>query len=43
MNIRPIPTEDEYRAAPADISALTEADPAPDTPESDRLAASPSI
>jgi HTH-type transcriptional regulator/antitoxin HigA len=37
MNIRPIRTEDDYRAALADISALMESDPAPDTPDGDRL------
>jgi HTH-type transcriptional regulator/antitoxin HigA len=37
MIIRPIHTEDDYRAALADISALMESDPAPDTPDGDRL------
>ncbi len=37
MNIRPIHTEDDYRAALADISALMESDPAPDTPNGDWL------
>lgn len=37
MNIRPIRTEDDHRAALADISALMESDPAPDTPDGDRL------
>lgn len=37
MNIRPIHTDDDYRAALADIVALMESDPAPGTPEGDRL------
>jgi HTH-type transcriptional regulator/antitoxin HigA len=37
VSIRPIKTEDDYRAALADISALMESDSAPDTPEGDRL------
>jgi len=37
MIIRPIHTEDDYRAVLADISALMESDPAPDTPDGDRL------
>lgn len=37
MIIRPIHTDDDYRAALADISALMESDPAPDTPDGDRL------
>lgn len=37
MNIHPIQTEDVYRAMLADISALIESDPAPGTPEGDRL------
>lgn len=37
MIIRPIHTEDDYRAALADMSALMESDPAPDTPDGDRL------
>ncbi len=37
MNIRPIHTEADYRAALADISALTASDPAPGTPNGDRL------
>ena len=37
MNIRPIHTEADYRAALADISALMESDPAPGTPKGDRL------
>jgi HTH-type transcriptional regulator / antitoxin HigA len=37
MDIRPIHSEDDFRAALADISALMESDPAPGTPEGDRL------
>ncbi len=37
MIIRPIHTEEDYRAALADISALMESDPAPDTPDGDWL------
>jgi HTH-type transcriptional regulator/antitoxin HigA len=37
VNIRPIHTEADYRAALADISALTASDPAPGTPNGDRL------
>lgn len=37
MNIRPIHTDADYRAALADISALMEADPAPGTSKGDRL------
>lgn len=37
MNIHPIHTEDVDRAMLADISALIESDPAPGTPEGDRL------
>ena len=37
MNIRPIHTKADYRAALADISALMESDPAPGTPKGDRL------
>lgn len=37
MKILPIHTEVDYRAALADISALMESDPAPNTPEGDRL------
>lgn len=37
MNISPIHTEADYRAALADISALMEADPAAGTPKGDRL------
>ena len=35
MNIKPIRTEDDYRAALADIDRLMDAEP--DTPEGDRL------
>lgn len=37
MNIRPIHTEADYRAALADVSALMASDPAPGTPKGDRL------
>ncbi len=37
MNIRPIHTDADYRAALADISVLMEADPVPSTPKGDRL------
>lgn len=37
MNIRPIRTEADYRAALADISALMESDPSPGTLKGDRL------
>lgn len=37
MNIRPIHTEADYQAALGDIAALMESDPAPGTPEGDRL------
>ncbi len=37
MNNRPIHTEDDDRAALADISALMQSDPTPGTPEGDRL------
>lgn len=37
MKILPIHTEVDHRAALADISALMESDPAPDTPDGDRL------
>ena len=37
MNNRPIHTEDGYRAAFADISALMQSDPTAGTPEGDRL------
>ncbi|AXJ06918.1 transcriptional regulator [Pseudomonas fluorescens] len=35
MNIRPIHTEEDYRAALKDVSALFENDPEPGTPEGD--------
>ena len=37
MDICPIRTEADYRAALADISRLMEADPEPGTPDGDRL------
>lgn len=37
MNIRPIHTDADYRAALKTISALVDADPAPGTPDGDRL------
>lgn len=37
MNIRPIHSEADYRAALGDIAALMESDPAPGTPKGDRL------
>ena len=37
MDIRPIHTEADYKAALREISALMESDPAPDTPQGDRL------
>ncbi|MBR4877514.1 MAG: transcriptional regulator [Rhodocyclaceae bacterium] len=37
MDIRPIHTEADYKAALQEISALMESDPAPDTPQGDRL------
>ena len=37
MEIRPIHTEQDYRAALRDISALMDLDPAPATPDGDRL------
>lgn len=37
MDIRPIHTEADYQATLEAISALMEADPAPGTPEGDRL------
>ena len=37
MDIRPIHTEADYKAALKEISALMEFDPAPSTPEGDRL------
>lgn len=37
MNIRPVRSEADYRAALGDIAALMESDPAPGTPKGDRL------
>ncbi|MDT6962730.1 transcriptional regulator [Cupriavidus sp. SZY C1] len=37
MDIRPLHTEDDYKAALADVSALVDMDPAPGSPEGDRL------
>lgn len=37
MNICPIHTEDDGRAALADTSALMQSDPTPGTPQGDRL------
>lgn len=37
MNIHPIRTEDDYKAALREVSALVDTDPAPDTPEGERL------
>jgi antitoxin component HigA of HigAB toxin-antitoxin module len=37
MDIRPLHTEDDYRAALAEVSALVDQDPHPGTPEGDRL------
>lgn len=37
MNIRPIHTEADYKAALQDVSALMESDPVLGTPEGDRL------
>lgn len=37
MNIRPLHTEEDYKAALATVSALVDADPAPGTPDGDRL------
>ena len=37
MEIKPIRTEDDYRAALQEVSALVDMDPAPGTPEGDRL------
>ena len=37
MNIHPIRTESDYKAALREVSALVDADPAPDTPEGERL------
>ena len=37
MNIRPIHTHADYKAALKDVSALIDRDPAPGTPQGDRL------
>ena len=37
MNIRPIHTHADYKAALKDVSALLDRDPAPGTPQGDRL------
>jgi HTH-type transcriptional regulator / antitoxin HigA len=37
MNIRPIRTKADYKATLAEVSALMAADPAPRTPQGDRL------
>jgi antitoxin component HigA of HigAB toxin-antitoxin module len=37
MDIRPLHTDDDYRAALAELSALVDQDPEPGTPEGDRL------
>jgi hypothetical protein len=37
MDIRPLHTDDDYRAALADVSALVDRDPEPGTPEGDHL------
>ena len=37
MNIRPIHTPADYKAALKDVSALIDRDPAPGTPQGDRL------
>ncbi|KJK17842.1 transcriptional regulator [Burkholderiaceae bacterium 16] len=37
MDIRPLHTDDDYQAALAHVSALVDIDPAPGTPERDRL------
>ncbi|MGR0115580.1 helix-turn-helix domain-containing protein [Ralstonia pseudosolanacearum] len=37
MDIRPLHTEKDYNEAPAIVSALVDADPAPGTPDGDRL------
>lgn len=37
MDIQPLYTEDDYRAALAEVSALVDLDPARGTPEGDRL------
>ena len=37
MDIQPIRTESDYKAALKKVSVLTEADPEPGTPQGDRL------
>ncbi|UUZ68257.1 transcriptional regulator [Polaromonas sp. P2-4] len=37
MNIKPIRTDDDYKAALKVVSSLVDADPEPGTPEGDRL------
>jgi antitoxin component HigA of HigAB toxin-antitoxin module len=37
MDIRPLNTDDDYRAALAEVSALVDLDPEPGTPDGDRL------
>jgi HTH-type transcriptional regulator / antitoxin HigA len=37
MNITPIPTEADYKATLAIVSKLVDKDPAPGTPDGDRL------
>ena len=37
MDIRPLHTDDGYRAALAEVSALIDQDPEPGTPDGDRL------
>lgn len=37
MDIRPLHTEDDYRAALAEVSTLLDLDPEPGTPDGDRL------
>lgn len=37
MQIRPIRNEDDYRAMLAEVSALIDLDPVPDSPEGERL------
>ena len=37
MNIRPIHTDEDYRAALKSVSALFDNEPAPDTPEGDQF------
>jgi antitoxin component HigA of HigAB toxin-antitoxin module len=37
MDVRPLHTEDDYRAALAEVSVLVDQDPEPGTPDGDRL------